>query len=65
MTNSRYGSRKYHLAILAMLGVFVLAWNGMLDTVAASAMLGAAGIYGHYNLKQKREEAEAKAEAEL
>jgi hypothetical protein len=63
MSNSKYGSRKYHLALLALAVIFALAWNGMLDTVAATAIIAAAGIYGHLNLKQKREEAQAKLDA--
>lgn len=64
MNFAKFGSRKFHLALLALLGIFALAWEGKLDATASAAMLGAAGIYCNYNLKQKREEAEAKAEAE-
>lgn len=61
----KYGSRKFHLALLSLAAVFALAWVDKLDTVAAGALIAAAGVYGHFNLKQKRDEAEAKAEAEL
>lgn len=63
MNLAKYGSRKYHLAILTMLMLFALAWNGKLTSIAAAAILGGAGIYTHYNLKQKRELAQAQLEA--
>jgi hypothetical protein len=64
MSGSKYGSRKYHLALLALAAMFVLALAGKLDFVASAGIIAAAGVYGHFNLKQRREDAQAKVEAE-
>ena len=67
MNYAKYGSRKFHLALLSLAAVFALAWVDKLDTVAAGALIAAAGVYNYTNLKQKREEAQNKldvAEAE-
>jgi hypothetical protein len=62
---SKFTSRKYHLAVAALLMMFVLAMNDKLTAVAAGGLIAAAGIYSHYNLKQKRDALEAKLETEL
>lgn len=63
MIHSKYGSRKFILALLALAAMFVLAWVGMLDFTASAGIISAAGIYNYANLKQRREDAEVKLEA--
>jgi hypothetical protein len=53
---SKYGSRKYHLALLVLLIMFALALADKLTATAATGLIAAAGIYCHYNTKQKREQ---------
>ena len=62
---AKLSSRKYHLALLAMVMMFVLACFDKLTPTAAAAIVAAAGIYSHFNLKQKREAAAAVVVTEL